>query len=358
MSKSVIVVGGGIIGLSTAWELVRRGDRVTLLERSEPGQESSWAGAGILSALLPWQYGDPVNRLIDHSLELYDDWIAQIRSLGHTDPEYRTTGMLVRHPGQASLARQWLEDHGHVWQDTPQALQALAGESPGLWLPDIRQVRNPRLMQALLEAAGKCGLIIHSRQEVVDLILTDRQVTGVRTPTQSWHADQIVLTSGAWTGQMVDHLPLPPPIRPMRGQMLLFQTPPGTLPCIVHDAPHYLVPRADGLVLAGSTVEDRGFDKTITESARESLHAFAAGILPELGRTSPLRHWSGLRPGSPDNIPCISRHPTLDHLYINAGHFRYGVTMAPASAKLLADLLHGHPPGIDPNPYRWPADPG
>jgi glycine oxidase len=137
--------------------------------------------------------------------------------------------------------------------------------------------------------------------------------------------------------------------------MLLYQAAAGRLPGIVYQRRHYLVPRADGHILAGSTLEDVGFDKDTTPAAFDELHGFVGRLLPDVAASGPIRHWAGLRPGSPDNVPIISRHPDLDNLFVNSGHFRYGVTMAPASAELLADLVLGTLPALDPSPYAWPA---
>ena len=117
----------------------------------------------------------------------------------------------------------------------------------------------------------------------------------------------------------------------------------------------YLIPRRDGHVLAGSTLEDAGFDKTTDDATCQRLHAEAAELLPVLGGLEPIRHWAGLRPGSPENIPVIDRHPHFDNVFVNVGHYRYGVTMAPASAELLIDLMEDRTPALDPAPYRWQA---
>jgi glycine oxidase len=137
--------------------------------------------------------------------------------------------------------------------------------------------------------------------------------------------------------------------------MLLFKLSPGLLDTIFYRNGLYLIPRRDGHVLVGSTLEDVGFDKSTDEATLHRLHTEAAELLPTLRDVQPIRHWAGLRPGSPDNIPVIDRHPDFDNVYVNAGHYRYGVTLAPASAELLADLIEGHTPAIDPTPYRWQA---
>ena len=146
-----------------------------------------------------------------------------------------------------------------------------------------------------------------------------------------------------------------PNIRPIRGQMLLFKLEPGVLDTIVFRNGLYLIPRRDGHILVGSTLEDAGFDKSIDEATRQRLHAEASELLPQLADVQPVQHWAGLRPGSPDNIPIIDRHPDFDNVFVNTGHYRYGVTLAPASAELLVDVMEGNTPALDPAPYRWQA---
>lgn len=355
MDRHVLIVGGGIAGLATAWELARAGARVSLIERRETGRESSWAGAGILSALLPWNYRHPVNRLINASLARFPAWIEGLRHSARTDPEYRRTGMLVLPPFDAPAADAWLNEHGLGTESLPAALDiALPGARDGLWLGHVAQVRNPRILRALREACVAAGVAIHEMREATGLRSLGERVSGIVTDAGLWSADDYVLTTGAWSTQLLGSLSANLPVRPVRGQMLLYAAAPGRLPCVVYRDGAYLVPRADGLILAGSTLEDTGFDKSTTEQAFADIRDFAEGLLPDLSATEPVRHWAGLRPGSPDNIPVVARHPVLANLYLNTGHFRYGVTMAPASAALLADLLLGRRSEIDPTPYAWP----
>jgi glycine oxidase len=355
LTRHVLVIGGGVAGLSTAWELARAGVRVTLSERRQTGQESSWAGAGILSALLPWDYGRAVNRLINASLSRYPGWIGELQRSAVTDPEYRTTGMLVLPPFDAAAADIWLNDHALGLRSVPTEFSGILPDAAsGLWLDHVAQVRNPRLLRTLREACEGLGVRILESSEATGLKTAGELVTSVLAGDRVFSADQYVLATGAWSTQFLGPLSRGMPVRPMRGQILLYQAAPGTLPCIVYRNGCYLVPRADGIILAGSTIEDVGFDKATTANAYQDIRGFAENNLPALSRLEPIKHWSGLRPGSPANIPIIARHPGLTNLYINTGHFRYGVTMAPASAALLADILLGRTSDIDPSLYRWP----
>ncbi|MGK2950990.1 MAG: NAD(P)/FAD-dependent oxidoreductase, partial [Thiobacillus sp.] len=181
------------------------------------------------------------------------------------------------------------------------------------------------------------------------------RVMAVQTGTETLPADTVVLATGAWSGLGLAGLAATPHIRPIRGQMLLFKLEPGALDTILYRNGLYLIPRRDGHVLVGSTLEDAGFDKATDAATRQRLHAEAAELLPALAAMQPVQHWAGLRPGAPDNIPVIDRHPDFDNVFVNTGHYRYGVTMAPASAELLVDLMEGKPPALDPAPYRWLA---
>jgi glycine oxidase len=225
----------------------------------------------------------------------------------------------------------------------------------GIRLPEIAQVRNPRLVAALRNAIVANGGTLHTQCAAHDATADGGRVARVHTACGTFSADHFVIATGAWAGLGLPGMEGVPNVRPIRGQMLLFKLAPGALDSIVYSKGLYLIPRKDGHVLVGSTVEDVGFDKSTDAATATSLHAAASALCPMLEPIQPVMHWAGLRPGSPDNIPIIDRHPDYENVYINAGHFRYGVTLAPASAELLVDLMEGHTPALDPHPYRWAA---
>lgn len=346
---SVIVLGAGVSGLSAALALLRRSHGVTLLERGEVGAESSWAGGGILSPLLPWDYPDALAGLALRSMAGYAGWVADIETQGGRSAEYWRCGMQVLGEPQPDSALAWCSAHGL----TAQRRSTLTGES--LWLPDIAQVRNPRLVAALREAVVRLGGIIRTHSAVETVTTRAGHMVAVHTARESYRANQFVLATGAWSGIALPDLAGVPNIRPIRGQMLLFKQTPGMLDTILYRKGLYLIPRRDGHILVGSTLEDAGFDKTTDAATRQRLHGEAAELLPALASLEPVQHWAGLRPGSPDNIPVIDRHPDFDNVFVNTGHYRYGVTLAPASAELLVDLMEGNTSALDPAPYRWQA---
>ena len=356
LNPDFLIIGGGVIGLSSALELAREGAHVTVLERGTAGAESSWAGGGILSPLLPWHYPDAVSRLCELGVELYPQWSAGLQSGSGIDPEFWVSGMLVLPPVDDTAAESWCAQHDwrHVREQARARVPALAESGAAWWLPDVAQVRNPRLVQALRATALNAGVNLLERVEVTRVVRTGpAHIDYLDTPQGKMQAGAYVVAAGAWSQTVLGDIAPHWPIKPMCGQMLLFKAAPDLLPHIVYRHGIYLIPRRDGHILAGSTVEDVGFDKSTTEAVRQMLYKAATDILPALKSAPLVQHWSGLRPGSPDNVPTIARHPLIENLYANTGHFRYGVTMAPASALLLADLISNRKTTLDMTAYQW-----
>jgi glycine oxidase len=333
------------VGCFSALALAERGWRVTLIDQGRLGNESSWAGGGILFPLLPWKYTEPVNRLALAGAASYATLADQLRETTGIDPQYQRHGMQVLPALDLETALAWCGTNG----------VAAEADTNGLWLPEVAQARNPRLMQALRAMLEIRGVSIIEHTQLAPLADDAVRITQWHdTEGRVWAADAYVLTAGAWSRQLLGTHALSLTIKPMRGQMLLYQLPPETLPHMLYHQDFYLIPRKDGHILAGSTVEDVGFDKATTPEAACELAAKAAYLLPQLADAPVLKHWSGLRPGSSDNIPVIDRHPDFDNLYLNTGHFRYGVTMAPAGAEILAHVVSGEST-LNAAPYRFPA---
>jgi glycine oxidase len=347
MSGRILVAGAGAVGCLSALEFALRGWQVTLVERGAMGREASWAGGGILFPLLPWRYGESVNRLALAGAARYAELSAELVAVTGIDPQYQVCGMLALPDFGGEMALQWCRAH------------ALAAEIRGeaLWLPQVAQVRNPRLLQALRTRLKAMGVQILETTELAPLQAKDGRLASWRiSDGRLLDADTFVLTAGAWSKNLLGEHALQLRHKPMRGQMLLYKLDSQVLPHILYHNDFYLIPRRDGHILAGSTVEDVGFDKSTTTDVAERLHAKAISLLPALACAQLVMHWSGLRPGSPDNVPVISRHPEFDNLYLNTGHFRYGVTMAPASAEILVRLVCGLPPPEGAFAYPYPRD--
>jgi glycine oxidase len=352
MDTDFLITGGGVVGLATAQHLLERGATVTVLERGEAGQESSWAGGGILSPLCPWDYPDEVTRLTIRSAALFGAWAAALHEATGIDPEYEVSGMLVLPPFDMQVARQWCAARSMPVQQVSATDYALPVQDNALCLPQVAQVRNPRLMRALQKQVEMLGGRIIEQCEVREVLADKGYVAKLATSRGEFSAGNYIIAAGAWSRKVMGRYALHLDVRPMRGQMLLFKFDVPPVHHVVLQGEVYLIPRRDGHLLVGSTLEDAGFDRRTTDTARNMLQQRAQGLLPQLHNMSPVRHWAGLRPASPRNIPAIGRHPNLKNLYLNTGHFRYGVTMAPASAEILLNEITGKPQSFDVEPYR------
>ncbi|EIC20097.1 glycine oxidase ThiO [Thiorhodovibrio frisius] len=352
-----LVVGGGVIGLLTAHELAKTGASVTLVEMSNTGRQSSWAGGGILLPLYPWHHPSAVNALALWSQAFYPELMQELFDQTGVDPEYRATGLMILDAEERDLALAWGERHQMPIELLDRA--RLAAIEPNLelrldnalWLPGVAQVRNPRLMRSLRAALDK-RVKIREHEEVIDLRVHEGQARGVRTTAGQLPAHRVVVCAGAWTAQLIERLGAAPKIRPVRGQMMLFFAKPDQIRQLTLYRERYIIPRQDGRVLIGSTREEEaGFSKTTTSQAKEELYRFAVELYPLLKRAPIEDHWAGLRPGSPKGVPYIGAYPGVENLFVNAGHFSNGLVTGPASARLICDLMLGRPPIVPPEPY-------
>lgn len=357
--SDVTVIGGGVIGLLTARELTLAGVTVTLVEKSDVGREASWAGGGILLPLYPWRQAEAISNLARQSLTLYPTLAADLKAAG-LDPEWLPCGLLITRNPDAGAAVDWCRRYRVDCRpaETEQLRHINARAENPLWLPGIAQIRNPRLVQSLRRDAAARGVVIHTDCELKAVRRTGSRIAAIITGREEFKINELVICAGAWSGLLLPEL-LPaapaPEIKPVKGEMLLFEADPGLLPCMVLDGDRYLIPRRDGKILAGSTVADAGFDKTPTNAARDDLTAFARALLPALKHCPVSRHWAGLRPGTPLGIPYIGRHPDIANLSLNAGHFRNGLVLGPASAQMMADIILNRPLSVPPEPYQWSA---
>jgi len=332
MKPSITIIGAGAVGCLTALVFAKKDWQVTLVDQGVLGGEASWAGGGILFPLLPWNYKEEVNRLALAGAARYRALCEELLETTGIDPQYQACGMRVLPEFDGETALAWCKAHSLAAE--------IQGES--LWLPQVAQVRNPRLMVALGARLKSLGVTIHEHTELLRLQSATAKVQPWQSSTGTrFESDVYVVTAGAWSHNLLGEHAQSVPVKPMRGQMLLYRLEVGALSTILYRNDFYLIPRRDGHILAGSTVEDVGFDKSTTEEVARDLAGKARDLLPQLADAPVIRHWSGLRPGSPDNIPMIGRHPDFDNLYLNTGHFRYGVTMAPASAEILLGMLEG-----------------
>ncbi|ESQ98509.1 D-amino acid oxidase [Stutzerimonas chloritidismutans AW-1] len=358
MNQEVIVVGGGVIGLLCAYRLAQAGKSVSLLESGAVGSEASWAGGGIVSPLYPWRYSPAVTALAHWSQDFYPQLSERLLAETGVDPELHVTGLYWLDLHDEAEALSWAERYGRPLASVPMeavhhAVPSLGeGYERAVYMSGVANVRNPRLLRALREALRLLPNVNVIEQCPVQGFLRDgARIVGVQTAQGEMLADQVVLAAGAWSGKLLATLGLDMPVKPMKGQMILFKCAEAFLPSMVLAKRRYAIPRRDGHILIGSTLEDVGFDKTPTEDALESLRATAIELLPALAGAQVVRHWAGLRPGSPDGVPYIGPVSGFEGLWLNCGHFRNGLVLAPASCQLLTDLMLGREPVVDPAPY-------
>jgi glycine oxidase len=375
------VIGGGIIGLSIARELAGRGRTVRVLARDEPRDTSSWAAAGIFPPTPEWATAPPNARLTAWSDRLHGEWAAALRDETGIDNELgqcgglhvaRTAAALDRLRGVRDdwLARgarcEWL-DAAAVAAHEPALADAVARRSVsgGFMLPEERRIRPPRHLAALERSCAIRGVEISRGAAVRAVTTTAGRVTDVVVDVaggaETVRAGHYVLAAGAWSAQLGGQLGLRLDTRPIRGQIVLLRLAHQPLGRVVNRGLEYLVPRDDGRLLVGSTLEDAGFDRATSPDVVERLLAFASDMLGDLPGAAVEQVWAGLRPGSVDGLPTIGPVPGLANAFVAAGHFRAGLHQSTGTAVIIADLIEGRTPSCDPRPFavdRAPTPPG
>lgn len=356
-TSDITIIGGGVMGLMTAREFLSAGLSVTILEKGLCGQESSWAGGGILSPLYPWRQAQAITDLVLPSLKHFPKLAAELHENTGINPEWIQSGLLITQNPDDELAREWCEK-SEIKIEIPNRSQfenlAVQAQNP-IFLPEIAQIRNPRLLQALKKDILNKGVQLIENCEITNLNLQQNRIHNVKTNHGKFVVNEIVLTTGAWTRSVFQQFLIglidAPEIYPAKGQMLLFDAQIGALKPIVLHGDQYLIPRCDGKILAGSTVEYDVFHKELTQEAHDKLMRFATNLMPSLENAPIIKQWAGLRPATKEGIPYICRHSEIQNLTINAGHFRNGLNMSPTSAQLVADLILNREPVINPAPY-------
>jgi glycine oxidase len=368
VGNTCLVVGGGVIGLSLAYELARRRWQVTVLDQAGIGREASWAGAGILPPANAETALHPLDRLRALSDRLHWEWAPRLLQETGIDTGLRRCGglYLARTAGEAAL----LAAMSHTMQEERivcrrLTLNELIALEPGLEqaaasgqlravyeLPDECQLRNPRYLQALAAACRLYGVEIVPDCKVTQLHDDGSRLTHLTTEQGIKQADAVVIASGAWTQRLLAQHGIATGVFPMRGQMLLFKCDRPPLRRIVNEGIRYLVPRDDGYLLAGSTEEEAGFDKSNTPTALAELTEFATTLVPALKRARLEKTWAGLRPATFDGFPYLGRLPGLSNAFVASGHYRSGLHMSTGTAHLMAQLLCAETPEIDLTPFR------
>lgn len=362
-SPDVVVLGGGVIGGAVAYYLSAAGARVTVVERDRIGSGASGAAAGMLAPLAESSGPGAFLDLALASLEEFPRLVPQLREECGVDPELRQSGLLrlALEPEQAASLRakaealrslghpvQWLEPD-EVRDLEPEATSASFG---ALYSESEGHVRSPRLVTALFRSASQRGTTLLEGEAAQALLRVGDRVTGVRTARRDLSAGHVVVAAGAWSGLLAESLGLGPvPVQPVRGQIALLREPAGRLRRMLLGGHGYIVPKPDGSVILGATVERAGFDARVTAEGMASMLKLIPKLAPGLSKAEFVRGWAGLRPGTPDGLPILGPTPTLEGLTLAAGHFRNGILLSPATGRKVAEWVLSGKREAQPNPF-------
>jgi len=342
----VILIGGGIIGLSLAIALRKRGATVLVVERGEPGREASYAAGGMLvecSAEIP----APLQSLAIASARLYPEFAHELQVETGITPDLRDAGTIVFPLPEHVFERPGFTTESMLPAPLAELEPALSIACPALFLTE-RSIDPRALSSATVKAAKLRGIDFSSGDPVTAVNLSDGRAIGVTTTKTSFHASKVVNCAGCWSGQIS---PLRLPTRPVKGQMLcLIMQPRNLLKHVIRTPDVYLIPRSDGRLLVGATVEEAGFDKRTDSATIQRLHRAALNLVPKLANARILEDWAGLRPGTPDALPILGATKVPGY-FVATGHFRDGILLAPITAQIMTDVIQGRDPGYDLDPF-------
>jgi glycine oxidase len=368
IDADVVVIGGGIIGLSCGYELLRRGKRVVVLERDRTGSGAGAVAAGMLAPVSEVETEEPA--FVDLALEscgLYPEWVSDIEADAGIDCGYRQEGSLLlalHRDHEVELERLMstqrrmglqseLVTRGQAMEREPYIAPRVVS---GLYVPGDRQVDPRRLTKALAAAIqARGGEIIEG--DAAGPVIEGGRATGAATPGMEVRAEAVLVAGGVWSADVWPEAAGPLPMRPVKGQILRLRGPQLTNH-VLRTPDVYLVPRADGELVVGATSEEQGFDTTITTWAVMDLLRDAWRILPGISELELTETSAGLRPALRDHLPAIGG-TSVEGLFAATGHYRHGVLLSPVTARLLAGAMGDDavPVAFDPKRLLGQATP-
>lgn len=364
----LMLCGGGVVGLSIAYQCASNGWKVLVVDSGQIGRESSWAGAGILPAGATLEAQDPTEQLRALSHRLHPEWSQRLHEQTGIDNEYRRCGGLYLGRSAAERAtlaanQMWWDEHGvgfEAWSakelstQLPFMREQVEGNDRlrAWFVPEDSRVRNPRHIRALVAGCKKFGVTILENAHIDRFGTLGDRIVAAHAGDREFHANKFCVTSGAWASQLLKPIGIETGILPVRGQMVLYKLDKALFSMVINDGHRYLVPRDDGYVLAGSCEEEVGFDRRTTLEMIEPLKEWALQICPVLNQAAVERVWSGLRPGSFDTLPYLGTLHPFENGFVAAGHFRHGLHWSTATGLLMYQWMSGQKTEIDLTPFR------
>lgn len=349
-NNHVIIIGGGVIGCSIAYHLAGAGVRVTLLERGKLGGGVSDVAAGMVASLSEgFTEGEPLKLALEsHALML--EMLPQLQKESGIDVEYLCPGILhmalTKEDEKNLEARlKWQEPltMGVRWlsaQKTYRMEPALGeGVQGALFSPQEGHLNSRRLVRAYAQGAARRGATLLQDTEVKGLLYQQRRVSGVQLTSGDLEADWVVMASGAWTGRYRDWLGVDIPVQPVKGQILAARILPSPISTIIWHGITYLVPKADGSIVMGTTREDVGFNARTTVQGIARILSNAIDLVPAVAGAELRKVWGGLRPSSPDDIPILGPVDGWEGILLATGHYRSGILLSSATGKRITDYI-------------------
>jgi len=350
-----VIIGGGVIGLSLAWRLRHNGVSVLVVEKGEPSREATHAAGGMIAHCDPGNAPE-LKELIAASARMYPAFVEELRAEAFESPDLRSDGTIAFLEGEESPACEAARPIGEAELSEMEPLMARRGQA--YFLPES-SVDPRKLGSALEKAARTLGADFVTGAGVKEVAVLAGRATGVRTGNSYYPAAAVVNCAGAWAAQMQ---PFGVPTRPVKGQMVCIVPATHSSKRGVSGAPAdlhgplirhvvrtpevYIIPRSDGRILLGATLEEAGFDKRVDPDTVRRLQQAAIDVVPDIAQMRLHEVWAGLRPGSPDGLPILGA-TSLKGYFAATGHYRDGIMLAPITALLMSQLLTGQKPRLD-----------
>ncbi|SFE24378.1 glycine oxidase [Lentibacillus persicus] len=350
----VIIVGGGVIGSSIAFQLSKRDYQVLIIEKDEIGQKASRAAAGMLGAQNELKSDSPLSSLSLQSRAMFPALAEELKSLSGIDIELLQSGILriaqtksestrlkqaFAHQQESGEEALWLSGE-QVKEKEPAINNAITG---GLYMANDGQVNAPLFTKALAQSAVSLGADILEYTEVQEFLTENNHITGVNTTNGTFLADTVITAGGAWSNWLWEKTSVPLDLYPVKGECFSIRGNEHLITSSIFSESCYLVPKAGGRVIVGATQRPHNMDQSVPLEGLHSLMTSALQLVPELKHAKWETAWSGHRPQTADSLPYMDEHPEIQGLWLASGHFRNGILLAPLTGLLMADYIEGKP---------------